>query len=66
VQGLSRDGAVRQCFITSCIIKGYNRCAVGVHNRQDNRIGKASVQAKAVGKAKTTTKKKTRKEQRNP
>jgi hypothetical protein len=38
------------------IVEGWDGCAVGVHDRQDNRVGKASVQAKAVSKAKTTPK----------
>jgi hypothetical protein len=38
-------------------VEGYDGCAVGVHDRQDNRVGKVSVRAKAVGKAKTTPKK---------
>jgi hypothetical protein len=50
--------------IWSTIIERYNGCAVEVHNRQDNRVGKASVRAKAVGKAKTTPRM-TRKEQKD-
>ena len=43
--------------MSSVIVEGLSGCAVVVHDRQDNGVGRASVQAKAVAKAETTTKK---------
>ena len=42
-------------------MEGYDGCAVGVHDRQDNRIGRPSIEAKTE-----TTPKKTRKEEGTP
>jgi hypothetical protein len=33
-------------YIYAYSVEGYDGCAVGVHDRQDNRIGRASVRAK--------------------
>jgi hypothetical protein len=38
------------CKTCTYIVEGLSGCAVGVHDRQDNRMGKASVRAKAVAK----------------
>ena len=42
---------------TTTSVEGLNGCAVGVHDRQDNGVGRASVRAKAVAKAETITQK---------
>jgi hypothetical protein len=38
------------------IVEGYDGCAVEVHDCQDNRVGRASVRAKAVAKEEITPK----------
>jgi hypothetical protein len=44
-------------------VERYAGCAVDVHDRQDNRTGRASVRAKAVAKAGTIPKRPVRKEE---
>ena len=47
---------ISSCYSFVYSVKGLSGCAVVVHDCQDNRVGRASVQAKAVAKAETITK----------